>query len=179
MGVIPILLWLSEAGTALAGWGCCGNLVGVALVALPKPQPQIHSGRQGGGTRQLPIPGIAGSDWYLAADDRERHRLLSYENVECLLHFSSLIKSALFSLFAAYDYNNNFLAALSLFSIVLMIRFNSARKYLQNNSNKHQTKTIIASSIVETAVFVEDKQAAIDKGFNLSSFISSMTDNCI
>lgn len=86
MGVIPVLLWLSEAGAALAGWCRCGNLVGMALLTLPKHQPQIHFGRQGGGTGQLPIPGIAGTGWYLAADEKEGHGLFSNENVEYLLH---------------------------------------------------------------------------------------------
>lgn len=86
MGVIPVLLWLSDAGAALAGRGWCGNLVGMDLVTLPEHQPQIHSGRQGGGTGQLPIPGIAGAGWYLAADETERHCLFSSENVEYFLH---------------------------------------------------------------------------------------------
>lgn len=86
MGVIPILLWISEAGAALAGWGWSGNLVGMTLLSLPKHQSQIHFGRQEGGTRQLPIPGITGIDWYLAADETERHASFSYENVQYLLH---------------------------------------------------------------------------------------------
>ena len=75
MGVIPVLLWLSEAGAALAGWSWRGNLVSMALFTLPKHQPQIHFGRQGGGDGKLPIPGIVGTDWYLAAHDRERQWL--------------------------------------------------------------------------------------------------------
>lgn len=83
MGVISILLRLSKTGAALTDWGW---LVSVAIFALPKHQPQIHFGRQGSGTGQLPIPGIAGTDLYLAADDTERHASFSYENVGYLLH---------------------------------------------------------------------------------------------
>lgn len=82
MGLIAILLWLSKAGAAFAGWGCSGNLVGMAFLSLPTHQPQIHTGRQGGGTRQLPISGVTGIDWYLAADETERHALFSFKNAE-------------------------------------------------------------------------------------------------
>lgn len=81
MGLIPVFVWLSKAGAALAGRGWCGNLFGMAIFALPKHKPQIHFGGQ------LPIPGTTGTDWYLAADHRERHALFTYENVENLLHY--------------------------------------------------------------------------------------------
>lgn len=77
MRVNPVVLRLSQAGAALTGRGCTSNLVGMALRGLPKHQPQIHFGRQGGGAGQLPIPG-AGTDWYLAAHDRERHASFSF-----------------------------------------------------------------------------------------------------
>lgn len=77
MRVIPILLQLPQAGTVLAGWGWSGSPVGMAFLYLPKQQPQIHSGRQGGSAGQLLIPGIAGTDLYLAADNRGRDGLLS------------------------------------------------------------------------------------------------------
>lgn len=86
MGVVPIFLRIPEAGAALAGWGASGNLVGMGLLSLPKHQPQIHFGRQQGSTRQLRIPGTAGTDWYLAADETERHALFSHENVEYSPH---------------------------------------------------------------------------------------------
>lgn len=67
MGVVSILLlWLSQAGAALAGRGRCRTLVRMALLSLPEHQAQIHFGRQGGNSGQLSVPGIAGTDWYLA-----------------------------------------------------------------------------------------------------------------
>jgi len=83
MREIPVLLGFSEAGAALAGGGGSDSLAGMALLSLPKHQPQIDFGRQGRGSRHLPIPGIA--DWYLAAHDTERRGFFSYEHVENLL----------------------------------------------------------------------------------------------
>ena len=77
MGVIPVLLWLSEAGAALAGWSWCGKQVGMALLALPKHQTQIHSGTLTGGTEHIPILHIAGTARYLAAHDRKREARIS------------------------------------------------------------------------------------------------------
>lgn len=66
MGMISIFFWLSEAGAALAGGSLGGNLVGMAVLAVPEHQTQIRSGRQGCGTEQVLFPGIPG--WYLADD---------------------------------------------------------------------------------------------------------------
>lgn len=84
MRVIPVLLWLPEVGAGIAGCSWDGKLVGMAFVPIPKPQSQIHSGRQGDGTGQLPIPGIAGTHLYLAAEKRESR--VGWENENDWLH---------------------------------------------------------------------------------------------
>lgn len=145
MGVIPVFVWLSKAGAALAGRGWCGNLFGMAIFALPKHKPQIHFGRQGGGTGQLPIPGTTGTDWYLAAGHRER-------DMPCLLmkmwktcFIDHLITSVFFPLFVIYY--NIFLTALRLFCILSLIRSTSVWRKLQNKSELK--RMMIMGSIVE------------------------------
>lgn len=89
MGVVRgILLFLciSKADIALTGGGLYSTLVGMIYSYLPEQQTQIHFGRPRASAGQLPVPGITGTDWYLAGDETEGYALFRYKNVEHFLH---------------------------------------------------------------------------------------------
>lgn len=156
MGVIPIFLWIPEAGAALAGWGESGNLVGMGLLSLPKHQPQIHFGRQQGSTRQLRIPGTAGTDWYLAADETERHALFSHENAEYSLPWQANWICFLCVVCKVWSYVHTS-------SLAFHTKLQFCMKISERSVKIQQDENIC---VVETVVFIDNKQGD-DKRFTL------------
>lgn len=68
MGRILIFLWISKTDIALTGGGLNDTLVGMIYPYLPEQETQIHFGRHRTSFGPLLVPGITGTDWYLAGD---------------------------------------------------------------------------------------------------------------